>query len=312
MPNTGWRRRLAMFVFCLMVAFDVPSARAQGANDQKAGHGAEFWRKIAKNRYAIPPGEQVFGLTLELSGYLGLTDPELRDDLAYSILATWIVEQKMLSSEELVRLLQDWEANLQNGIGEVGTDSVFKRSFSSLCLATLAERDLKDPFLGRDRFRRLLDAGLTYMNAERDLRGFDATKGWIHATAHTADLLAALAKNPFFTKEEQGRVLEAIGHRLENADQVLTYGEQDRLASVAATIVTRKDFDGQRWHSWIAKMNREDRTVWNESPPKMQQLARFENDSYFLSATVARIALEPASPASQDARKTVLAVLRLR
>src|SRR4029077_18511688 len=70
MPNTGWRRRLAMFVFCLMVAFDVPSARAQGANDQKAGHGAEFWRKIAKNRYAIPPGEQVFGLTLELSGYL--------------------------------------------------------------------------------------------------------------------------------------------------------------------------------------------------------------------------------------------------
>jgi Protein of unknown function (DUF2785) len=308
MANTGWKK-LAMFVFCLMVAFDVPSARAQGANDLKAGHGPEFWRKIAKNRYAIPPGEQVFALALELSGYLSSTDPELRDDLAYSILATWIVERRMLSSQELVRLLQDWEANLQSGIGDVGTDSVFKRSFSSLCLATLAQRDLRDPFLGPDRFRRLLDAGLSYMNTERDLRGFDATKGWIHATAHTADLLAALAKNSFFTKEDQGRVLEAIGHRLESADQIFTYGEQDRLANVAATIATRKDFDGQGWNSWFAKMNREDQKVWSESPPKLQQLARFENDSYFLSATAARI---PASPASEGARETVLAVLRLR
>jgi hypothetical protein len=181
-----------------------------------------------------------------------------------------------------------------------------------LGLATLAERDMKDPFLGQNRFRGLLEAALTYLNEERDLRGFDATKGWIHATAHTADLLATLAENPFFTKEDQGRVLEAIGHRLENANQVFTYGEQDRLANVAATIIARKDFDGEKWHSWVAEMNRQDQAVWNESPPKVQRLARFENDSYFLSATVARIPLRTTSPASEEAQKTVLAILRHR
>jgi hypothetical protein len=54
---------------------------------------------------------------------------------------------------------------------EQGTDSVFKRAFSVICLAALAERDLKEPFLGRERFRTLLESGSTYLQDERELRG---------------------------------------------------------------------------------------------------------------------------------------------
>lgn len=306
----------AQVLLCILCSVGLVSApraaKGQGTAGGQSDHGREFWRQIAKNHYAIPAGQEAFPLARELSGYLGLPDPELRDDLAYSMLAVWITRQKKFSPEELITLLEEWQANLRVGIGETGTDSIFKRSFSALCLSALAERDLKDPFLGGDRFRTLLNAALTYLGDERDLRGFDAKKGWIHATAHTADLLAALAGNKFFTKQDEERVLKAITQRLATASEVFSYGEQDRLANVAAAIASREDFDSAVWSSWIAQMDREDRVVWNDSPPKMQALARFENDSYFLSATATQISLRPASSASADAQKFVLAVLRHR
>jgi len=303
----------ARIVLCILFCFGASgAAKGQGTTNARNGHGREFWRSIAKNHYAIPDGQEAFPLARELSGYLGSPDPELRDDLAYSILAVWITRQKKFSLEELATLVEEWQSNLKAGIGETGTDSIFKRSFSALCLSALAERDSKDPFLGEARFRTLLNAALTYLGDERDLRGFDAKKGWIHATAHTADLIAALAENKLFTKQDQERVLKAVTHRLATANEILSYGEQDRLANIAATIASRDDFDSAGWSSWVAQMDKEDRVVWNDSPPKMQALARFENDSYFLSATVAQISLRPATSPSAEAQKSVLALLRHR
>jgi len=144
------------------------------------------------------------------------------------------------------------------------------------------------------------------------LRGFDAKKGWLHATAHTADLLAALAESRYFTKQDQGRVLEAIARRLATSNEIFTHGEQDRLASVAATIVFRPDFDSELWRSWVAETDREDQAVFKESPPSVQAEQQFENDSYFLCAAIARISLRSVTPASKDTQDTLLAVLRQR
>lgn len=286
--------------------------KTQGTASEPGRHQREYWREIAKNRYAIPAGEDAFALARELSSYLGLPDPELRDDLAYSILETWIVEQKKFSPEQLVSLLDEWRANLHAGIGETGTDSVLRRSFSALCLALLADRDLKEPFLGSERFRALLDDALAYLRDEKDLRGFDAKKGWIHATAHTSDLIAELAGNRLFAKEDQRRVLQALTQRLATASEIFAYGEQDRLAGVAAVIALRGDIDAEGWRSWISEMGKEDDVVWKETPPKMLPLARFENDSYFLRATVAQMALRPATNASSEAQKAVVELLRRR
>jgi hypothetical protein len=290
----------------------LPSADGRGTNSEQSSHGRDYWRQIQKNHYAIPSGEEVFPLVRELSGYLGSPDPELRDDLAYSILATWIVRQKQLTPKELTTLLEEWQGNLREGIGEAGTNSVLKRSFSALCLELLAERDLKEPFLGETRYRKLFDEALLYLREERDLRGFDGKSGWIHATAHTADLLAALAANPLFTKQDQGRVLEGIAQRLATANEIFTYGEQDRLAAIAAVMTARKDFDNEQWNSWLTKLDKEDSSVWKDIPPKVPALARFENDSYFLRAVVAQISLRAGTPASAEAQKTVLAYLRQR
>jgi len=283
-----------------------------GQNPQPQTYDKAFWRAIAANKYQVPQGQNQFELARELSSYLGSPDPELRDDLGYTILAVWIVNRRQLAPEELLQLEAEWQSNLRFQVGETVTDSVLRRSFSALCLSALAERELKTPFLEERRFRALLDAALAYLREERDLRGFDAAKGWIHATAHTADLLAALAGNRQFAKQDQAAVLRAISLRLATAGEVFTYGEQDRLGNVVAVIAARPDFDPDAFRSWLGEMDRKDQAVWNDTPPKMAELTRFENDSYLLRAIAARLSAKQAARAPSEAQAAVLKSLALR
>ena len=302
------RRLFTTSVVVLVIATGGVSPLLQA----QAVHSREFWKQIVSNHYAVPPGAAVFPLASELSTYVSSPDPELRDELAYSILYVWIVRQKLLSHEELLSLQEQWQGNLRAGIGEAGTDSIFRRSFSALCLSIVAERELKDSFLTEAQFRLLLKSAVLYLTEERDLRGFDAQKGWIHATAHTADVLAALARNRLFTRENQSAVLAAVAQRLASANDVFTYGEQDRLANVAVTIATRDDFDAEAWKVWLRKMDQEDQTVWKKSPPEMNALTRFENDTYFLQGTAARLSQQEMTSTLKEVQKELLTMLRER
>jgi Protein of unknown function (DUF2785) len=302
-----------MFVALFLMSFPAlaqSQAPAEGVQE-KPLHDREFWRAIAKNRYAVPDEQPVFPLLRELSGYLGSRDPELRDDLAYSITTIWIKHQK-ISTDELYSLLDDWQANLRTGIGETGSDGILKRSFSALSLVALAERDLKMPFLGEERYRTFLANALAYLRDERDLRGFDPTLGWIHATAHTADLLAALAANPLLKNEDQVRLLDAITRRLSSAHEIFTYGEQDRLSALAATIVVRKDFDAPAFHNWLSALDAADQKVWKDIPPHLELLQTFENDTYMLRGLAAYLSVNVSGSAGMEAQKAVLKVLQKR
>ena len=137
-------------------------------------HDRAFWLSIAQSHYAVPPNQSASTLAQELSQLLGSPDPELRDDLAYSILARWIARPNTLQPLELQALADEWRGNLRSGIGESGTNSVLKRSFSALCLASIAEREAKTPFLGETRYHQLLTDALTYLQSERDL----TTQNW--------------------------------------------------------------------------------------------------------------------------------------
>jgi hypothetical protein len=299
----GVRRTSVLLLVILGVA---------GAAGGQSAHGREYWRAIQANKYAVPEGETASVLAKELSGYLKLSDSELRDDFAYSILAEWILHKDVFSREELLTLEEEWRGNLRAGLGEHGTDTIYLRAFSALCLSAIAEREAKAPFLGEARYRMLLDAAVNYLKGEKDLRGFDATHGWMHATAHTADLLAALALHPSFTKEDQANVLKAVGGRLETAHEIFSYGEQDRLANVVAAIAERKDFDFAGFHAWLVEMNNADRAIWKDSPPKLDGLQRFENDTYFLNAFVAHVSQKDDAGGAAQAKKEVLQSLRWR
>lgn len=278
---------------------------------QPAQHDRAYWQAIAKNKYAVPAGENADALAKELSTLLASPDPELRDELAYSILTRWIYSRNnILSTPALISLTDEWRANLKSGLGESGTDSVLKRSFSALMLSSMARREAKAPFMGAERYHNLVAEGAEYLKAERDLRGYDAKLHWIHATAHTADLLGALAQSSLLTREEGATILSAIAARLTTAPEVYTQGEQDRMADAAVSVIRRTDFDASTFDSWLAGIEEEDRKVWTATT--VEALARYQNHNYMLRSLVVRLSLEPETPRLGDFRQKVLEMLRGR
>ena len=278
---------------------------------QSVQHDRAFWLTIAQNHYAVPQNQSASALAQELSQLLASPDPELRDDLAYSILARWIARPNILQPADLTALADEWRANLKSGIGESETNSVLKRSFSALCLSSIAEREIRTPLLGEQRYHQLLADALTYLQSERDLRGYDAKLGWIHATAHTADLLQALAGSPLLTKDEQTSILSALATRLSSAPQVYTQGEQDRMAAAVLAVIRRSDYDTASFESWLTKLQDEDKKVW-ANPLTPETLARYQNHTYFLQALAVRMSLELETPRIVDFRQRVLGILRTR
>jgi len=292
----------AAILLCAALSINAASTQPQ--------HDKEFWRTIVKQHAAVPEHESADALSLELSTMLASADPELRDDLAYSILATWIYRGNVLSTPTLIALTDEWRANLKDGIGEIGTNSVLKRSFSALCLSEMAKREAKAPFLGPKRYHALVAEATAYMQAERDLRGYDRNLHWIHATAHTADLLAALADSPPLTSQEANGILQAIQSRLATALEVFTQGEQDRLAIAIVSVIRRKDFEASTFAPWLAHVQEEDRDVWTSTTP--ESLARWQNHNYLLRALIVRTLMEPYSPRMADHRQQALVVLSKR
>jgi hypothetical protein len=277
----------------------------------QATHDKAFWRGIAKNHYDVPSGESASQLSQELSQLLGSPDPELRDDLAYSIFAHWIGRLSLLPQEILVALTDEWRGNLKSGIGETGTDSVLKRSFSALCLSLMAEREAQQPFLGESEYHALVADAVAYLQAERDLRGYDAKLGWIHATAHAADLLQALARSSLLSRDEQAAILSAIAQRLSSAPEVYIQGEQDRMAQAVLAIIRRADFDAHSFEIWLGALRDEDKNIW-DNPLTPEILARYQNHTYMLQALAVRLVLEPESVRTSQYQKQVLAILRAR
>jgi hypothetical protein len=166
-------------------------------------------------------------------------------------LTQWIYVKRIVPVDTTRALMAEWTANLAAGLGEPGTDTVFRRSFSALMLATIAALDHAAPFLDRAEFDRLLGAALAYLRDERDVRGFDATKGWMHSVAHTADLLKFLARSRHLTPAQQAEVLRAIAGKVGAVNEVLTHGEDERLASAVLSVVAREDADLAGFKSFL-------------------------------------------------------------
>ncbi len=239
---------------------------AQGADGARPPHDKAFWLGIAHDGYKVPAGESADALVLELNAYLGSPDSQLRDDCAYSIAAAWIYSDKRISPETLRSLLATWTGNFRKGLGETGSDALLLRSFSALDLSTLAALDNAAPFLTEGEFASVLADTLGYLEGEKDLRGFDPRKGWMHATAHTADVLKFLGRNPRLKPADQGRILAAIGSKIRAAGLVFTWGESERLARAVESLVLRPDFDRPAFTAWLGTVQEDGKRLWQNGP----------------------------------------------
>lgn len=209
-------------------------------------HDKAFWTAVAEADYAVPDGETVRGLTDELLGYLSSPDDGLRDGIAYMTMAHW-AERGVWSADDVRHVVAYVVPNLMRGIGEAG-DGVILRSFSALTLSLAAYADWKHSYLTAEEFDAMVAAACEYLTAERDLRGYVTGPGWLHAAAHTADVLKFLARSRHATADHLRRMLTAIAERLATpVDTVYIHSEDERLAMAVLDIakrgmLTRDDF----------------------------------------------------------------------
>jgi hypothetical protein len=299
-----WLRSVSFVVVCSCVA-SFASARLPSEHDK------EFWRAIARDQYKLPEGESAIALMRELSACLGSPDPELRDELAYAISAQWIYRQRLFDRDALIELVTKWSSNLKVGIGQTGDDTVLVRSFSALELSIAAALDNDQPFLTPEEHEELLATALAYLAAERDLRDFERAQGWLHATAHTADLLKFLARSPHFTAAGQARVLNGISEKLARTGVVVfTHGEDDRLARAVVSIVLRNDFDGAAFAEWLTRLRTTRRAAREAADFDPERYAAQQNTANLLrSSFVLLSCIESPSAGVLKARGEVLAYL---
>jgi Protein of unknown function (DUF2785) len=259
--NHPIRARALSTAICSLAALGLTAG-----DRSEAPHDRAFWRSIVQNRYQVPAGESADALILELGGLVGSPDAELRDDFTYSISAAWIYRDRRVSEKTLRQLLTTWTANLKAGLGGTGTDEVFRRSFSALDLSVLAALDNERPFLAEKELAGLLSAALEYLAGEKDLRAFDVGHGWMHATAHTADLLKFLGRNPRLPPAEQRRILEGVAAKLRDAAEVFTHGENERLAAAVQSLVLRADFDAPAFTRFLVALAAPGEHLWDQGP----------------------------------------------
>ena len=168
-----------------------------------------YWDQVQKAGFEVPSDRPLDELTAELTAMLGSTRPEVRDGTAYPALATWIANG--VYDDLLAGLGDGMVAGLSVGIGEDGTDTVFRRSFSALILGACIERDNEQHLLPGAKILEWGDRAATWFLTERDTRGYVDEKGWAHTVAHGADTLGALGESPHLAGPEHTVLLDIAG-----------------------------------------------------------------------------------------------------
>lgn len=196
------------------------------------------FEQLLNDGCALPESEPPDELAVELSGLLGSSDPHEREDIASTLLAAWV--RRGVYDDLLNGLGDGMVTALRRGLGEDGTDTVFRRSSSALLLAKAITRDTQADLLHPATVIGWGDRALSWLVRERDLRGLVPGNGWAHAVAHGADLVLALAMSRHCEADELSVLLDTVADRLlEPTDYRLVHAEDDRLAYATMGVLHR-------------------------------------------------------------------------
>jgi hypothetical protein len=212
----------------------------------------QFLRSIADKQYEIPDDIDCFAFAEALLANFSSPDEELRDGLSSMILASGIIDKQRLTDEQLRKLLLIALDNehLFYRIGEVGTDSVFMRSFSNLIVAAILYTDARASRLPPEAVQQVKAALLRYAREEQDWRGYIRGKGWAHAMAHLADALDECAQHPAMSRGDREEIMKMVS-ALARLPEPLYHEEDVRLATVAYHIIGCKQVEDEFLSAWL-------------------------------------------------------------
>lgn len=168
----------------------------------------------------------------ELLLHIGSTDSELRDGLIYPQLATYIASESF-TIEDTNRIFDFILSGhgLMYRMGTSDTTAVLTRSFSALALAELLVMDKTRHLLTQSQLDRLSTYLQTYLEQEKDVRGFIDGMGWAHSMAHIADVYAVWFTHPASRPEEELGAIDAMIRQLTRSDYLYVDEEADRMVT---------------------------------------------------------------------------------
>ncbi|QBD76098.1 DUF2785 domain-containing protein [Ktedonosporobacter rubrisoli] len=256
-----------------------------------------FWQLIKEKDFAIPSNYSIEVLTEYLLTALGNPDPAIREGPNHEVLETWI-HRGVYSADALQTMANQMVKNLQVGLGEVGSDAVFLRTFSLLILTEILQEDNERPFLTENELRYFMECGLTYLKEEQDARGYVAGNGWAHAVAHAADLLMVLARNRFLMEVDLERLLQAVADKLIGPTTcAYLYEEDERLAYATLSALRRNLLQQPFLIHWIQQIARPSGVPWSITTfYTPEQTFRYSNLKCFLRSLYFQLRLTSPSP----------------
>lgn len=213
-------------------------------------------QRIEENDYELRSGEQLRDYVKLMLEYIGDPQPKLRDDLIYSTFYKWINEKQWFSDAELRELLLILldEQHLFYHIGSKEDQAVFTRTFSVLIVALSLQRHREQAFLDSAEFTNVKEALIRYYEEEQDLRGFMPEEGWAHAAAHGADALDELVLCSESDAAIREEVLAVIQRMLYNDQYIFSDEEDERIATIVATMIDHHLLPQQSIVDWIRNL----------------------------------------------------------
>lgn len=212
-----------------------------------------YWNQVQRTGFALPTDRPLNDLTADLTSMLGSTDPSVRDGTARPALVTWIAHG--VYDDLLSGLGDGMVAGLRVGLGESGTDTVFRRSSSASVLKECLRRDADERLVPDGKVMERGDHLVTWWLHERDTRGEVPDQGRARAVGHGAEAIAALAESPRLGAGELMVLLDVLVERVVmSTDPPLTLGDHDRIAAAAMAILRRDLVPLEAVETWVGDL----------------------------------------------------------
>lgn len=101
------------------------------------------------------------------------------------------------------------------------------------------------------------DCLVKYFNEEKDLRGYDKEKGWIHAIAHVADGIHALINCEGITEEICKEIMVTIENKLLEGREIFNSEEDERLITIIYyDIISDNLLSNEYICNWIKELSK--------------------------------------------------------
>lgn len=294
----GSQRLLPVLLLVAATALSGPSAAHAICPDNTETFAR--WEAV----YDAPDVHEPNTLALELAACLASPNPILRDRYAYELLTYWM-RRELIGIETIEQLrgkLQPW---LGHGLGESTGKSAYGRAFAALVLSEIVRYDTQHSVFDADVLGSLLNDGMAMLQAEQDFRGLDGVTGWIHAIAHSSDLLWRFARHPAINTDQQRRILDAVAIKVAPAgNHPYVTNEFDRLARVVGAIMQRQELSPVQLTEWVNQFaDPRHLSKWSDAFASPSGMAELHNTKNFLRAllALARAAHDSQFVASIDA-----------